>query len=104
VIIREWRGRASLDRLEAYPEHFRCTVMPELRRSPGFLGATLCRRTRDGVVEYLVLTRWRSIEAIRAFAGAEPERAVVEPGAVAALIDFDDRVQHYEAVEEVALE
>jgi hypothetical protein len=26
---------------------------------------------------------------------------VVEPGAVAALVDFDDRVQHYEVVESI---
>jgi len=49
-----------------------------------------------------VLTRWQSIEAIRSFAGAELDKAVVEPGAVAALTDFDDRVQHYEIIEEGA--
>lgn len=102
MVIHEWRGRASPDRADAYPEHFRRTVMPELKRLPGFLGATLCRRPRDGIVEYLVLSRWQAMEALRSFAGARPEKAVVEPGAVAALIDFDDTVQHYDAVEEVA--
>jgi heme-degrading monooxygenase HmoA len=102
MIIREWRGRASPKKAEAYPEHFRRAVVPELRRIPGFLGARLCRRSRDGTIEYLVLTRWASMEAIRAFAGAEPEKAVVEPGAIAALSDYDGRVQHYEVVEEVA--
>jgi hypothetical protein len=52
-------------------------------------------------VEFLVLTRWRSIEAIRAFAGDEITRAVVEPGAVAPLIDFDATVTHYEVLEEI---
>ena len=40
------------------------------------------------------------MDAIRAFAGVDVEKAVVEPGAVAALIDFDGRVRHYEVVEE----
>ena len=102
MIIREWRGRASPKKEEAYPEHFRRAVMPELRRIPGFLGATLCRRSRDDTIEYLVLTRWTSMDAICTFAGAEPEKAVVEPGAVAALIDYDGRVQHYEVVEDLA--
>ncbi len=35
------------------------------------------------------------------FAGSDIEAAVVEPGAVAALIEFDAIVQHYEAIEGV---
>jgi len=101
MIIREWRGRADPARADAYPKHFRERVVPELRGLPGFVGAHLTRREHDGKVEYLVLTRWRSIDAIRAFAGPEPSKAVVEPGAVAALSDYDPTVQHYEVVEEV---
>jgi len=48
-----------------------------------------------------VLTRWRSMDAIRAFAGKDVEQAVVEPAAVAALIEFDSRVRHYGVVEDV---
>jgi hypothetical protein len=47
-----------------------------------------------------VLTRWKSMDAIREFAGGEIDKAVVEPGAVAALIDFDAKVQHYEVIDE----
>ena len=100
MIIREWRGRASRERAAAYPEHFRRAVLPELLGIQGFVGATLCRREKAGGIEYVVLTRWQSIEAIRAFAGAELDKAVVEPGGVVALTDFDDRVQHYEVVED----
>jgi len=100
MIIREWRGRTSRDRAEAYPEHFRRIVLPELREIPGFLGATLSRRDKGGGIEYLVLTRWQSLDAIRAFAGDDVERAVVEPGAAAALTDFDNFVRHYEVVED----
>ena len=42
------------------------------------------------------------MDAIRSFAGTSPDRAVVEPGAVAALTDFDDTVQHYVVIEEVS--
>ena len=40
------------------------------------------------------------MDAIRAFAGSEIDKAVVEPGAVAAIIDFDAKVHHYEVIEE----
>ncbi len=101
MIIREWRGRTSETGAEAYRRHFRETVIPELRNIQGFLGAHLCRRRTGDRVEFLVLTRWRSMAAIRAFAGASVDRAVVEPGAAAALTDFDATVQHYDVIEDV---
>ena len=101
MVIREWRGRAAKSNPEAYPKHFRSKVIPELRSVPGFLGAHLCQRTLDETIEFLVLTRWQSMDAIRAFGGDEIGKAIVEPGAVAALVDFDDRVRHYETIEDV---
>jgi heme-degrading monooxygenase HmoA len=77
--------------------------VPELRQIPGFVGAQLSRRQLDDKIEFLVLTRWQSTDAIRGFAGTDVEKAVVEPGAVAALVEFDTTVRHYEALEEVPL-
>jgi heme-degrading monooxygenase HmoA len=101
MIIREWRGRASPLRAEAYPKHFREKVVPELRHLPGFIGADLGQRQLDDKLEFLVITRWQSMDAIRAFAGGDIENAVVEPDAVAALIEYDTSVRHYEVVENV---
>lgn len=101
MVIREWRGRARRSRADAYPRHFRERVISELRQVPGFIGAQLARRDLEGEVEFLVLTQWQSMDTIRAFAGTEVEKAVVEPGAAAALVEFDERVRHYEVVETV---
>jgi heme-degrading monooxygenase HmoA len=101
MIARTWRGRAAPDRPEDYVRHFNGSVLPELREIDGFLGATLLRRRRAADIEFFVVTRWQSLEAIKAFAGEDYERAVVEPGAVAALIDFDETVAHYEVVSSV---
>src|ERR1051325_10727171 len=89
MIIREWRGRAALGKARDYPAHFRAAVLPKLRGIAGFCGACLAERRSSERIEFVVLTRWRSFDAIRSFAGEDIERAVVEPGAVAALIDFD---------------
>ena len=102
MVIREWRGRASLERATAYPKHFHDHVLPELRKLRGFVGAQLSRRHLGNKLEFLVLTRWQSLDAVRAFAGADVAKAVVEPGAVAALTDFDATAQHYDVIEEVA--
>lgn len=101
MIIREWRGRASPSNIDAYPAHFRKHVVAELQALPGFMGAHLSRRTLGDRIEFVVLTRWRDMDAIRGFAGDTPGKAVVEPGAVAALIEFDDFVNHYEVIEDI---
>lgn len=101
MIIREWRGRTEPARADAYPHHFRTVVVHELQRVPGFLGAYLTQHGAGALVEFVVMTRWESMDAIRAFAGTAPENAVVEPGAVAALSSYDSTVRHYEVIEEV---
>ena len=101
MIIREWRGRVTKSKSEAYPQHFRAQVVPELRRVPGFVGAYLGQRVLNDKIEFVVLTKWHSMDAIRGFAGKDVGKAVVEPGAVAALVDFDDHVHHYEVVETI---
>ena len=102
MIIREWRGRTSRAKSSDYPEHFRSVVIPELRRIQGFLGAFLSQRQCDDKVEFVVLTRWTSTEAIQAFAGPTLEKAVVEPAAIAALTDYDDTVRHYDVLEDIS--
>ena len=102
MILRTWRGRASPSKPDGYIRHFRTNVVAELRSVEGFLGATLLRQVRPDDIEFLVMTRWRSMDAIRGFAGDNVGRAVVEPGAIAALVDYDEFVEHYEVIEEVA--
>jgi heme-degrading monooxygenase HmoA len=108
VIVREWRGRAALGQEQAYPRHFHDHVLPGLRKVDGFLGARLLRRKlppgSNGAIEFVVLTRWSSLHAIKAFAGQDMDKAVVEPGAIAALVDYDREVRHYEMLQETSVD
>lgn len=49
-------------------------------------------------VEILVITWWRSLDAIRGFAGTDLEDAVVAEEAASLLTRFDRRVRHYQLV------
>ena len=98
MIARRWRGWAS-DRAgaDAYESYFSGAIRPALEATDGFVDASVERvEEADGRVEIVVVTRWESIDAIRAFAGEDIEAAVVEPEARAALADFDARVRHIE--------
>jgi heme-degrading monooxygenase HmoA len=58
----------------------------------------LLERPLPGAVEVVVITFWQSAEAVRGFAGDDPEQAVVADEAAALLTDFDRRVRHYEVL------
>jgi heme-degrading monooxygenase HmoA len=100
VIARVWRGRTTAADAQAYSRHFTEKVRPELDRIVGHRGALLLRSGKPGggEVEFLVVTMWDSMDAVRAFAGPDPERAVVEPAARAVLAGYDETVRHYDVV------
>jgi heme-degrading monooxygenase HmoA len=96
VITRVWRGWASGEGADRYQHHYETAVLPELRAIPGFRGARLLRREQDGTVEFVSLTDFDDLDAVRAFAGPDPDVAVVAAEARAALTRFEDRVTHHE--------
>jgi antibiotic biosynthesis monooxygenase (ABM) superfamily enzyme len=67
-----------------------------MRQIDGFQGAEVLRRNDGDEVAFVTLTRFDSIDAIRAFAGDEYEVPVLEPEALALLARYDDRARHFE--------
>lgn len=100
MIVRYWRGLTSHESAEPYVRHLQDRIFPEIRAIEGFRHVRLLRREVDRGIEFLVLTLWESMDAIRSFAGEETERAVVPPEAQALLIEFDPFVKHFQLVEE----
>ncbi len=96
MIARLWRGQAAAASADTYQRHFATAVVPHLKDIPGHRGAYLLRREVDGGVEFLAVTLWDSIETVKGFTGPDPDVAVVEPEARAALTGFDDFARHYE--------
>ncbi|MBV9359492.1 MAG: antibiotic biosynthesis monooxygenase [Chloroflexi bacterium] len=96
TIVRVWRGYGTADGVERYWQtHFATSVLPQLRSLTGFLDAQVLVRPLADEAEVVVETRWESIDAIRAFAGASYDRAVVEPVVRELLTRFDDHVSHF---------
>jgi hypothetical protein len=98
VILRVWRAYAESSSADRYPRHLLGKVRPELERIAGFRGLLVVTRQHRDEVEYVVQTLWDSMDAIRTFAGPNPERAVVEPPAAAMLLRFDELVDHYQVL------
>jgi heme-degrading monooxygenase HmoA len=98
VIARLWHGWTSPENADAYEAFLRTKMFPSIHRVKGYLGADLLRRVDGEEIAFVTITRFESLESVRAFAGEDYEQAVVEPEARALLSRFDDRSEHYEIV------
>lgn len=98
MIARTWRGAAEPANADRYIAHLRERTLPVLSQIPGYRGAYVMRHTSGSQVEFMVVTLWESLEAIRAFTGADAGAAVVPPEARALLASFDDRAVHWDVV------
>jgi heme-degrading monooxygenase HmoA len=96
MITRMWRGWTRAGEADRYERHYRSEVMATLRQVPGFRGARLLRRTVGEETEFVSLTLFDDLDAVRGFAGPDYETAVVAGEAREVLIRFDERVSHYE--------
>ena len=99
MIARRWTGRVPEDRFEAYLDVLDRTGLPHYASTPGHRGTTILTRTSDGVTTVEITTLWDSEEAIRAFAGDDIGKAVYYPEDTGYLLDFPERVEHWQVVE-----
>lgn len=96
MIARMWRGWAPAATADDYQRHYDSEVALHLRQVPGFKGARLLRQADGGEVLFTSITFFADLDAVRGFAGAEFERAVVEEEARRVLSRWDERVSHHE--------
>jgi heme-degrading monooxygenase HmoA len=98
MIARTWRGATRAEDADAYLRYLHETGFAGYRETAGNLGALGLRRIVDGRAEFLLVSLWESVDAIRSFAGDDVERAVFFPEDDRFLIERDDRVEHFEVV------
>jgi heme-degrading monooxygenase HmoA len=96
MVSRHWKGIVRPGEAERYVAHLESDTFPNLSAIPGFVRATILRRAVPQGTEFQIVTVWRSLDAIRAFAGPDPEAAVVPPAAQAMMSSFDARALHYD--------
>jgi heme-degrading monooxygenase HmoA len=99
MIARLWSARSTKAQSTQYLEHFWQSVVPSLKKHEGYVAASVLVRPYGDVVEILVTTVWRSMQAIASFAGTDNKKAVVASEAAALLTDYDKRVRHYEVAQ-----
>jgi len=96
MIARQWVGETRESDADTYRKYLEETGMSEIRSTKGNKGVWLLRRLHDGKAEFVVLSLWNSLEAIKSFAGSEYERARYYAEDQRFLLRLDPYVTHYE--------
>lgn len=98
VILREWRAEIRRALRDEYVAYVTATGLAAYRSTPGNLGASIAVRDLDAErSEIVTLSWWTDMEAIRAFAGADGERARYFPDDDQFLLTRPERALHYDA-------
>ena len=100
MISRVWHGWTTQENAERYQELVTKAVLPDMESLGGYRGTWLLRRELDsGEVEFLVVTRWDSLDDIRAFAAnVDYLRTTITPEAEQLLAHCDSHAVQYEQI------
>ncbi len=99
MILRSWRGAVRPGDAERYLAHQSETGVRDYRETEGNRGVLVLSRPQGDLVEVITLTLWDSLDAVRRFAGDDPEQARFYPGDDALLAEKDLHADHWEVVE-----
>ena len=99
MIARIWRGVVRTDDADEYAQYIADTGFAAYARTEGNRGAWMLRRDVGELTEFLTFTLWESLEAVKAFAGDDYERAVYYPEDDRFLVERDASCAHYEVAE-----
>jgi heme-degrading monooxygenase HmoA len=96
MIARIWHGRTKEELYETYTIFLKKVAVPDYQKTPGFKGLSFLRNLRNAEAHFTLITYWENLEVIRNFAGEDIEKAKYYPEDQHFLIEFEEKVQHFE--------
>jgi heme-degrading monooxygenase HmoA len=98
MIARIWRGHTPAAKADAYSQYLTRTGLADYRSTPGNRGVFALRRVDGETAEFLLVTLWESLDAVRSFAGPDVEKARYYPEDDEYLLGREPKVAHYEVL------
>jgi heme-degrading monooxygenase HmoA len=101
MIARIWHGRTKVEDYEAYTEFMKERAIPDYRETEGFVKLVFLRNIRESEGHFTLITFWANLEVIKNFAGEDYEKAKYYPEDDDFLLEFEEKVVHYEVFVEM---
>jgi heme-degrading monooxygenase HmoA len=100
MIARTWRGTVHRADADEYAEYIGATGFAEYGQTLGNLGSWLLRHDDGDRTEFITLSLWGSVDAIRAFAGDDIDAVVLYPEDARYPVG-ESTVTHHQIVDQV---
>jgi heme-degrading monooxygenase HmoA len=100
MIARIWRGVVRSADADEYADYIAETGFAAYATTLGNRGSWMLRRDDGDRTEFITLSLWDSVDAIRAFAGDDIDAAVLYPEDARYLVG-ESTVTHYQVVAQV---
>ena len=99
MIARIWRGITPVEKADAYLDYLRETGLRAYSNVGGCRSAKVLKRVQGEHCEIMLISLWDSMDAVREFAGENPDRSVYYPEDDQYLLEMEALVRHYEVVD-----
>ena len=104
MIARIWRGFTDASKADEYLDYLRLTGLKDYRETAGNRGVLALRRVHGDRCEFVLISLWDSMDAVRRFAGENADIAKYYPKDTHYLLELEPHVRHYEVAEVLDLE
>ena len=96
MIARVWHGRVQSKDFESYTRFMRERAIPDYQSTQGFVKLSFLRRQEGNEAHFTLITYWEDLQVVKNFAGEDYEKAKYYPEDKEYLLDFEEKVVHYE--------
>ena len=100
MIARIWHGTTKAEHYDEYTDFMKSVAIPDYKKTTGFIKLSFLRRIEGGIAHFNLITYWENLEVIKNFAGADSEVAKYYSRDKDYLLEFEEKVTHYEVFAE----
>jgi len=98
MIARIWHGRTLTAKADEYERYLNASGVERMLKTDGNHGVEVLRKSDGPRTDFVVISYWESIDAVKRFAGKEFEKAVILDRDREFLIEVEPNVLHYDVV------
>ncbi len=99
MIARIWNGKTHIKDEHEYTQFVFRKMIPDYQSTDGYITHSFLKRRAGEIMHFKIITYWESLEVIKNFAGSDIDQAKYYTEDIGFLLDFPERVFHYEVSE-----
>jgi len=96
AIMRLWHGKVALEKADEYEKLMITKAAPDYNSVAGLQKLYFQRKNEETIAHFLLVTIWDSLEAVKNFAGENPEIAKYYPEDDNFLLEKEEHVSMYQ--------